>query len=131
MRPRIRTPRMKQTAKTRILLAVALATAVTPVAAGDRPGEVEAALEEATESSRVLLRVAPDATVVFDAEGGPWIYPGPQLRRPSMNDFLHARLVRDRFVESGLVDLRPALQVPRVEVEAFVDRGLDRWLDGG
>lgn len=79
-------------------------------------------------ATRVLIRTAVDTAVSLDADGGVWLYPDPTIRRPAMVDLLAARLLRDRLVEHGLIDLRPALQVPTVAVEAFADRGLDRWM---
>lgn len=125
---RNRTPLMPQKMKNPTRAAALIAAAVAGQASGEVAIDRGTPGEAATESVRVLVRVAPDATVALDAAGGPWIYPDPTLRRPTMADFVHARLVRDRFVTAGLVDLRPALQVPLVEVDAFVELGLDRWL---
>ena len=77
---------MNQTAKIRISSAAAITMAVAAVATGGSSGDVVPPLDETPDSTRVLLRVSSDATVAFDTEGGPWIYPDPSLRRPTMTD---------------------------------------------
>ena len=78
--------------------------------------------------TRVLIRTAPDTVLAFDRDGGAWLYPDPARTRLTMTDLMTARNLRDDFVAAGLVDLRPALGVPEVAIDAYVERGLDRWL---
>lgn len=87
-----------------------------------------AAADDLPATTRVLVRTAPNTVLAVDRDGGPWLYPDPARGRLAMTDLLAARTMRDDFVAAGLRDLRPALGVPEVAVQAYLDRGLDRWL---
>jgi subtilisin family serine protease len=121
---------MSESAQSRLLHSAAATFAAAIVvsgAAANEPVQVDV-LDDLPPTTRVLIRTAPDTTLSFDRAGGAWLYPDPARARLTMTDMIAARTIRDDFVAAGLLDLRPALGVPDVAIDSYLERGLDRWL---